>query len=123
MNLAFVALGGAIGASLRFLAGRAVLRLVESPFPWGTLLVNLSGCFLMGLVYAWLQPRPGSGLFLFLGTGVLGGFTTFSAFSLETVLLWQRGEETLAAAYVMGSVALSVVALVAGMLLVRNFSG
>lgn len=123
MNLVFVALGGAAGASLRYLAGRAALQLVESPFPWGTLLVNISGCFLMGLVYAWLQPRAGSGLFLFLGTGVLGGFTTFSAFSLETVLLWQRGGEMLAAAYVTGSVALSLGALVAGMLLVRGFSG
>lgn len=120
-NLFLVALGGALGASLRYLTGLAALRLTIVSFPWPTMLVNILGCLAMGAVFAWLQSRPdvphGAGLFLM--TGVLGGFTTFSAFSLEAILLWQRGEQALSATYILASVTLSIAGLLAGLWLAR----
>ena len=94
-----IALGGAIGASLRHLTGMQVARLLGTGFPWGTLAVNVLGCFAMGLVTMLVVRRPELGLqhaAPFLATGVLGGFTTFSAFSLETFLLVERGRPALA---------------------------
>lgn len=112
--------GGAIGAGLRYLAGGVALRMAGDGFPWGTLGVNVAGSLAMGLLVA-LLPRFGGdeGARLFLGVGVLGGFTTFSAFSLETVLLIERGQPGLAAAYVLASVMVSVGALFAGLALTR----
>ena len=124
-HLFFVAAGGAIGASLRHLFGMASLRLFGIGFPYGTLFVNIIGSFLMGTLIAWLAFKSaggGQGMRLFLATGVLGGFTTFSAFSLETILLWERGEAGLAAVYVLASVALSIAALVGGLALVRGLA-
>jgi CrcB protein len=122
-HLFLVAAGGAIGASLRHLFGMVSLRLFGIGFPYGTLGVNVIGSFLMGALIGWLAFRSeggGQGLRLFLATGVLGGFTTFSAFSLETILLWERGEAGLALTYVLLSVVVSVAALVAGLALVRS---
>ena len=95
-NLLWVAAGGAIGVSLRHLVGTASLRILGSAFPWGTLFVNVFGSLLMGLFIAWLTKRTGTSneLRLFFATGVLGGFTTFSAFSLDVVNMVERGAMT-----------------------------
>lgn len=118
-----VALGGAIGSVARYLVGKAALLLWGADFPWGTLIVNVLGCFLMGLLagilahYAELSQEVRS----FLLIGVLGGFTTFSAFSLDLVTLYQRGAWMNAGWYLFASVAVSVAALIGGMALIRNF--
>lgn len=121
-HLLYVALGGAIGASLRHLSGVAALRWLGPGFPYGTMFVNVAGSFAMGVVIA-LLARKGVATSpewrLFLVTGILGGFTTFSAFSLDTVVLWERGESGAAIGYVLASVTLSILALVAGLMLVR----
>jgi CrcB protein len=121
LHLGLVALGGGIGAALRHLVNVGALRLFGPSFPVGTLTVNVVGGLLMGLLAGWLAFRAAGGgnLSLFLATGVLGGFTTFSAFSLDAVLLWERGEIVPALLYVLGSVALSILALVAGLWLAK----
>ena len=104
----------------------ACARAFGLAFPWGTLVVNVLGSFIMGLLAGWLAFRAGTGwsqaVRLLLTTGVLGGFTTFSAFSLDTVLLWERGEIGLAALYAGASVGLSVMALVLGLALIRTLA-
>ncbi|NNU79806.1 fluoride efflux transporter CrcB [Halovulum dunhuangense] len=112
-----VALGGALGASLRYLAVSQAARLMGPGFPWGTLAVNLAGCLLMGLIVGAIGAR--SALSPFLLTGLLGGFTTFSAFSLDVLGLMERGEMGLAAIYVAGSVAGSILFCFAGYALAR----
>lgn len=115
-----VALGGASGAWLRFAAGRLIGH-AGSPFPWATLSVNVAGSLAMGLLAGWLA-RHGSGgesWRLLIGVGLLGGFTTFSAFSLELVLMIQRGSVGLALAYVILSVAAGIAALFAGLAVMR----
>jgi len=117
-----VAAGGAIGAGARHLVNLAALRLVGTAFPWGTLVINIVGSLLMGFVVEVLARRAGASaeLRLFTATGVLGGFTTFSAFSLETALLWERGAHLAAAAYVAASVICAIAALFAGLWLARS---
>ena len=113
-----VGLGGALGAMARFGVGRLV---GESFFPWATLAVNVLGGLLMGLLAGWLVARGGNEqLRLFLGVGVLGGFTTFSAFSLETILLVVRGAPGQAALYVLASVVASVGAVAVGLWMTRD---
>ena len=116
-NLLLVAIGGAIGASLRHLSGIAALRLMGPAFPWGTLFVNIFGSLVMGIFIAWLVKRTGvsNDIRLFFATGVLGGFTTFSAFSLDVANLVERGEMSGAVLYVLGSVLLSVLAVFMGL--------
>ena len=112
-----VAGGGAIGASLRHALQLAALRVFGPGFPFGAFAVNVAGCFAMGLLVAFLaarEPHPGE-LRAFLGVGVLGGFTTFSAFALDAVTLWREKALLLAALYVTGSVVLSIGGLVAGL--------
>lgn len=117
-----VFLGAGLGGALRHLVNGAVGRLVDSPFPWGILTINVAGSLAMGLLVGWLA-FVGEGLSqaarLFLATGVLGGFTTFSAFSLDAVLLMERHDWTGLALYVAGSVALSIGACLAGLWLMR----
>ncbi|WP_146591767.1 fluoride efflux transporter CrcB [Puniceibacterium confluentis] len=115
-----VALGGALGAATRYLTGLATLRLMGSGFPWGTLAVNVVGSFLMGAVVVALAQTVGNRYAPFLLTGVLGGFTTFSAFSLDAVSLYERGDAGLAAGYVLASVLLSLLALLAGLWVARG---
>jgi len=93
-------------------------------FPYGTIGVNVFGSLLMGLLVGWLTHRAGGdeNLRLFLGTGLLGGFTTFSAFSVDTVMLYQRKAYGLMTAYVSASVGLSLAALVIGLLIMRKFA-
>ena len=103
-----------------------MLRLAGPGFPFGTMTVNIAGSFAMGLFVAWLTRRSGgtsNELRLFIATGLLGGFTTFSAFSLDVAVLWERGQAMAAAFYVLGSVMLSVAALFAGLWLARSVAG
>ncbi len=125
---ALVALGGGIGAWLRYAAGlvwlRAIGPVAASAFPWATLSVNLIGSLAMGLLAGWLA-RHGSGgeqWRLLLGVGVLGGFTTFSAFSLELVNLAQRGSLASAALYGAVSLAGGIAGLLAGLALARSIA-
>jgi CrcB protein len=101
-------IGGGVGSLLRFLVGAwMVHHYPEEKMPWATLGVNLAGCLIIGLIYGWVADRWFMGLHLryFLVTGFLGGFTTFSAFSVETIFLFRRGESLLAWSYVLASVA------------------
>lgn len=115
-----VALGGAIGAVCRHLTNVGALRLLGSSFPYGTMAVNVVGSFLMGVLVVALAQRGATHFSPFLMTGILGGFTTFSAFSLDAVALYERGDAALAAVYVFGSVMLGLAALVAGMAVARG---
>lgn len=120
-NLLLIMLGGAIGAAFRYHVARVALEQLGPVFPWGTFIVNLVGGFLMGLL-AGVVVRDGPGaepLLLFLGVGVLGGFTTFSGFSFEAVQMIQRGELLLAGAYATSSVVGSVMMLFAGLWLAK----
>jgi CrcB protein len=121
LPVVLVFVGGGLGAIARYGVSIGVARIVATSFPLPTLLINIIGSFAMGLVVAWFAMRGegGQDLRLFLTTGVLGGFTTFSAFSLETMLLYERGDVGLALLYVLLSVVVSVLALAAGMALVR----
>ena len=116
-----IALGGALGASARYLAGLGVLRLLgPTPFPVAILIVNVLGSFLMGIFVILAAQRGWAAWQPFVMTGVLGGFTTFSAFSLETVTLIERGQVGWALLYVGLSVGLSVLGLALGVLLARG---
>lgn len=115
-----VALGGAIGATARYGVNGLAARLAPG-FPLGTLMVNVIGSFAMGLLAAIFAHRGGHHLAPFLMTGVLGGFTTFSAFSLDTLTLWERGQGGIAAAYVALSVGISLAAIIAGLAFGRTF--
>ena len=114
-----VAIGGALGAMLRYLAGAGVARLASSGFPAATLGVNVLGSFAMGVLAVTLA-RSSPHLAPLLLTGLLGGFTTFSAFSLETVTLIEEGRAGAAALYVAASVLLSIGALAAGLAMART---
>src|ERR1700742_548056 len=121
MNYLLVFVGGGLGASLRHFINVTCARCIGVSFPWGTFIINITGSTVMGLIAGYLafkgeatQPWR-----LFLMTGILGGYTTFSAFSLDTALLYERGALGLAAAYVAGSVILSIAGLFAGLALIR----
>ncbi len=121
LTLSQIALGGAIGAVLRYLAGVGVFRLLgPTAMPFGVLSVNIVGSLLMGLFAAVAAQRGLTHLSPFVMTGILGGFTTFSAFSLETVTLIERGQMGLAAIYVTLSVAGSVGGLMLGLWIGRG---
>ena len=117
-----VFLGAGIGGALRHGVNVGAARLLGFGFPFGTLIVNVAGSFAMGLLAGYFAFRPGIDQHtrLFLTTGILGGFTTFSAFSLDAALLIERHAYALAAAYVAGSVAASIVALFFGLALFRS---
>lgn len=117
-----VALGGALGSVTRFLLGPAVQQALGMTFPFGTLVINVVGSFVLGTVAGLsvgggpLSPNARA----FVGIGFCGGFTTFSAFSLETVMLFHGGHATRAGAYVVASVALSVAAAALGLMIARQ---
>ena len=122
LSFLLVGIGGAFGAMARHGVGLFAMRNLGTGFPYGTIFVNIAGSFLMGLLIAWLARRIGGSsneLRLFLATGFLGGFTTFSAFSLDTVTLYERGDFGQASLYVTISVFASIFALLAGLWLVR----
>ena len=120
-TLLFVAAGGALGAAARYIVGVGSGRLLGFGFPWGTLTVNVLGCFLMGLLIEAMALRwsVGNELRAFLTVGVLGGFTTFSAFSVDVALLVERHAYTTAGFYLAASVGLSIAALFIGLAIVR----
>ena len=120
LTLTQVAFGGAIGACLRYLASVGAMRVFGPGFPVGTLIVNILGSFAMGVLVVVLAKKGGAHLAPLFLTGMLGGFTTFSAFSLDAVTLWERGQGGLAFGYVAASVILSLGALAAGLFLARN---
>lgn len=122
---AIVFLGAGLGGAMRHGVNLGCARLCGTAFPWGTVAINVSGSLAMGLLIGWLAFRAegawSESARLFGATGVLGGFTTFSAFSLDAVLLWERGQVGAALAYGAGSVALSIAALVGGLATARAF--
>ena len=119
-----VMFGGAIGAGFRYHIGSVALRNLGPGFPFGTWIVNLLGGLLMGVLAGVIARTPieGEPLRLFLGVGVLGGFTTFSAFSLEMFNMLSRGQYIIAGAYAVSSLAGSVMFLVIGLVLARSFA-
>jgi CrcB protein len=124
MTYLFVFLGGGLGAALRHSVNIGSARWFGTSFPYGTLTVNVTGSLLMGLLVAYLAFKgdaPQSWR-LFIATGILGGYTTFSAFSLDVAVFYERGAIGLALGYVLASVVLSILALFAGLWLVRYFS-
>ncbi|MEJ6791036.1 fluoride efflux transporter CrcB [Brevundimonas sp. BR2-1] len=126
-RLLIVAAGGALGAVARYGVGAWAIRLFPAAvWPWGTLAVNVVGGLLMGVLAGWLAFRGGAhgeSIRLFAAVGVLGGFTTFSAFSLETALMIERRQLAMAGGYVAASVALSVLALFIGLMVARRAFG
>ena len=123
MGYLIVFLGGGIGAALRHGVNLLAGRVVGTGFPTGTLTVNVVGSVIMGVLAAWFAFKGDASQHwrLFLTTGVLGGFTTFSSFSLDVAVLYERGAFGIAALYVFASLALSVAGLFAGLALVRSF--
>lgn len=123
--LLYVALGGALGASGRHLLGVVMLKTLGPDYPYGTMAANIIGGFLMGLLAGWLALKVSGSenLRLFLGVGLLGGFTTFSAFSLDAVLMYEKKAYGALLSYVGGSVILSIGALMIGLILARKIFG
>ena len=124
MAYLIVFLGGGLGAALRHGINLASARAFGTGFPYGTLLINITGSLVMGLAAAYFAFKGDASQHwrLFLTTGILGGYTTFSTFSLDAALLYERGELGPAAIYVLASVALSIAGLFAGFALVRSFT-
>jgi CrcB protein len=119
-HLISVAIGGAVGASLRYLTGLATIRLIGPGYPWGTITVNIVGSFVMGVIVVLLAAKSETRLAPLLMTGVLGGFTTFSAFSLDFATMWERGDTNAAMLYLTASVVLSIAALFGGLATARS---
>jgi fluoride exporter len=120
MGYLVVFVGAGLGGAIRHGMNIWVARLMGTHFPWHTLVINITGSLIMGLVAGWFIEHNEDGhLRLFLATGILGGYTTFSAFSLDAVLLWDRHEHLLAALYVGGSVVGAVAGLLVGLWIAR----
>ncbi|THD42059.1 MAG: fluoride efflux transporter CrcB [Bradyrhizobium sp.] len=125
-QILLVFVGAGLGGVLRHVLNQVVGRALGTDFPWATFIINVSGSLVMGLFIGWLAFRAGVGWSqharLFFATGVLGGYTTFSTFSLETILLIERNQIGAALVYVGGSVLIGVFSLWAGLWLMRSFS-
>jgi CrcB protein len=116
-----VFLGGGLGSMLRHAVNQVSAAAFGVNFPYGTLFVNIIGSLAMGLMAGWFAFRgEGGPLRLFLTTGIVGGFTTFSAFSLDAALLWERGQTAAAAFYVVGSVVAAIISIFAGLFIMRT---
>jgi len=124
MNYLLVFVGGGLGASLRHAVNVLCARGLGTAFPWGTFIINITGSTVMGLIAGYLafKGEASQAWRLFLMTGILGGYTTFSAFSLDAMLLYERSEVALALFYVLGSVVFSILGLFAGLALVRHLT-
>ena len=123
MGYLMVFLGGGLGAMMRHALNLAGVRMLGTHFPYATFFINITGSIIMGIVAGYFAFRGDASQHwrLFLTTGILGGYTTFSTFSLDAALLYERGELALAAFYVIGSVLLAIAGLFAGLMLVRQF--
>ena len=122
-NILLVMAGGAIGAGLRYQVGRASQHLLGvTSWPWGTFIVNIVGGLCMGLLVGLLASRSDEPIRLFVAVGILGGFTTFSAFSLETLLMIERGDWFMAISYALLSVIVSIGALALGLTSMRTIA-
>ena len=121
INYLLVFFGGGLGASLRHTVNIVCAKCIGTAFPYGTFIINISGSTVMGLIAGYLAFKGEATQHwrLFLMTGILGGYTTFSAFSLDAALLYERGALGLAAFYVLGSVVFSIAGLFAGLAVVR----
>ena len=117
-DIIFVAGGSALGGVLRLLTGRLVKAYVQTAFPWSTFLINILGCFAIGWIHAWAtrQPQFRPEILRLLTTGICGGFTTFSAFAQENILLMRSGSFSTAMVYMIASVAVGLFATWVGML-------
>jgi CrcB protein len=124
MSYVLVFIGGGLGATLRHLINIVCPRFLGSAFPYHTFIINITGSTVMGLIAGYLafKGEAAQSWRLFLMTGILGGYTTFSAFSLDAAALYERGEIGLAVFYVFGSVVLSLAGLFAGLTLVRHLA-
>ena len=124
MNYLLVFIGGGLGSSLRHTINLSSAKLFGTAFPYHTFIINITGSTVMGLIAGYLafKGEASQPWRLFLMTGILGGYTTFSAFSLDAALLYERGEFGLAILYVLGSVVLSLGGLFGGLALVRHFA-
>src|SRR3954449_12632994 len=124
MNYLLVFVGGGVGSTLRHVINVVSSRVLGTAFPYHTFIINITGSTVMGLIAGYLAFKGDASQpwRLFLMTGVLGGYTTFSAYSLDAALLYERGELGLAALYVIGSVVLSIAGLFAGLALVRHLA-
>ncbi len=124
MNYLLVFIGGGLGSSLRHLINVISIRSLGTAFPFHTFIINITGSTVMGLIAGYLafKGEAAQSWRLFLITGILGGYTTFSAFSLDAALLYERGEIGLALLYVLGSVVLSIAGLFAGLALMRHLA-
>jgi CrcB protein len=120
----WIALGGALGATLRHFMNVWIARMAGGDFPWHTMIINITGSFVMGLLISLMALRwnVGNEMRAFLTTGILGGYTTFSAFSLDFAVLVERKAFALAGAYALGSVVVSLIAIFIGMALARAFA-
>jgi len=123
MGYLMVFLGGGLGAMLRHGLNLAGVRVLGNHFPYATFFINITGSVVMGLIAGYFAFKGDASQHcrLFLTTGILGGYTTFSTFSLDAALLYERGEVGLAAFYVIGSVAIAIAGLFAGLAFVRQF--
>ncbi len=123
-TILLIALGGAIGSVARFLVGRFALTMWGADFPWGTFVVNVAGSLVIGIMAGLLAhfTNWSQDVRHFAIVGILGGFTTFSAFALDAFTLYERGAYAPALAYVLASVCVSILALAGGMFLVRSFA-
>lgn len=121
-HILLVAFGGALGSVCRYLVGIGALRIMGPSFPWGTLTVNVAGSFAIGVLAELIVARFGASaeLRLLLITGFLGGFTTFSAFALDAVTLFERGASLAATIYLVLSIGASIAAAIAGIGLMRS---
>jgi CrcB protein len=124
MNYLLVFIGGGLGSTLRHVVNIVCPRFLGTAFPYHTFIINITGSTIMGLIAGYLafKGEASQPWRLFLMTGILGGYTTFSAFSLDAALLYERGEIGLALFYVLGSVAFSIAGLFAGLALVRHLT-
>jgi len=124
MNYVLVFIGGGLGSSLRHTVNVVCARALGTAFPYHTFIINITGSIVMGLIAGYLafKGEASQPWRLFLMTGILGGYTTFSAFSLDAATLVERGEVGLALVYVLGSVAFSIAGLFAGLALVRHLA-
>jgi CrcB protein len=125
MNIIYVALGGALGSVARYLMQSVIGKNWGSSFPYGTIIVNISGSLLMGILIGWLSrtmPERAQDLRIFLAVGVLGGYTTFSSFSLDAIVLMEEGRWVAMSIYVLASVLCGLIGLMAGLQVMRTFA-